>query len=115
MKRFIRSNSEIMDNVLARMAKDVKMIAKVRVPFKEGDLQEEIVEEKIGHNQHRVLVNKEYAEYQEAGQRSGGSHRVRNYTTPGTGKNFLKDAGGQVAKNSLEYFKQAGQKKKLGL
>lgn len=113
IKRFYILNTQSMDTMLGRMAKDVQQIAKIRVPYKEGDLQGSIRPNRVAILHHRVDVGGgdiKYAHYQEAGQRKDGSHRVRNYTTPGTGKHFLKDAGERVEKNAINYLKQAAIK-----
>lgn len=39
----------------------------------------------------RVSYNEPYAAYQHEGQRADGSHVVKNYTTSGTKKLYLKD------------------------
>jgi len=46
-----------------------------------------------------------YAQYQERGARRDGSHRVRNYTTGGTGSGFAEDAIKQVDKDRAKYLK----------
>lgn len=47
-----------------------------------------------------------YAAYQERGMRADGSHKVRNYTTPGTGAHYLQNAGDTITKRGLgEYLK----------
>ena len=47
----------VFDQALERMAKDIKQIAKMRVPFKDGDLMKSIIEEKLGQLAHRVIVD----------------------------------------------------------
>lgn len=49
-----------------------------------------------------------YASYQERGMRYDGSHVVRNYTTPGTGKEFAKKSVDKVLKNVAKYYDQIG-------
>lgn len=112
-KRFVAVNRTVMDNALNTMAGDVSNIAKSRVPFKEGDLFKEIRAVRIKILKHQVRVDSDYAAYQEAGERKDGSHVVRKYTTPSTGKNFLKGAGERVTSNALNYFKQSNQLIKL--
>ena len=106
-KRFIAINATVMDNALSTMGEDVANIAKSRVPFKGGDLFKSIKHVKVKVLKHRVEVTEDYAGYQEAGQRADGSHIVRNYSTPGTGKGFLLGAGERVTSQALNYFKQA--------
>lgn len=45
-----------------------------------------------------------YAAYQERGARADGSHVVRHYTTPGTGKDFLKNAGEAIVKKGIKPY-----------
>lgn len=45
-----------------------------------------------------------YAAYQERGMRADGSHVVRQYTTPGTGAHYLRDAGDRITKRGLGEF-----------
>lgn len=46
-----------------------------------------------------------YASYQERGMRADGTHVVRNYTTPGTGKDFAKNAVEDVMSRVDEFYK----------
>lgn len=113
IKRFYILNTQSMDTMLGRMAKDVQQIAKIKVPYKEGDLQASIKPKSVKLLHHRVEVGGgdiKYAHYQEAGQRKDGSHKVRKYTTPNTGKHYLKDAGERVEKDATNYIKQAAIK-----
>lgn len=45
-----------------------------------------------------------YAGYQERGERYDGSRKVRHYTTPGTGKNYLKKTGDAVVERGIRWF-----------
>lgn len=49
-----------------------------------------------------------YASYQERGSRYDGSHVVRHYTTPGTGKEFAKKSVNKVLMNVAKYYDQIG-------
>ena len=42
-----------------------------------------------------------YAAYQERGMRADGSHKVRNYTTPGTHAHFLEESGDAIVKKGI--------------
>lgn len=108
-KRFERESDKAMDSAVGRMAKDVKQISQVKVPFKKGDLQKSADIEDRGIAKRRVSYDKKYASYQERGERADGGHKVRKYSTPGTGKNYLSDAGETVGGNAVQYFKQAKQ------
>lgn len=92
---------------LGDMATDIEAKAKRTVPVKNGDLQDEIRPKVITKNHHRVVVDKEYASYQERGRRRDGTHTVRRYSTPGTGKNFLKNAGDSVSMKVPTYIAKA--------
>lgn len=46
-----------------------------------------------------------YASYQERGSRADGSHVVRNYTTPGTGKDFAKNAVKGTMSHVKDFYK----------
>jgi hypothetical protein len=106
IKKFVNTNERIMDSVLGRMTGDILMISKITVPFKSSDLMRSGVTEKVGSMKYKVRYDSEYASYQERGRRQDGSRVVRNYTTPGTGKNFLRNAGKTVANNALNYLRQ---------
>lgn len=46
-----------------------------------------------------------YAAYQEMGMRADGTHVVKNYTTPGTGKDFAKNAVKKTLKQVEKFYK----------
>lgn len=46
-----------------------------------------------------------YASYQERGERADGTHVVKNYTTPGTGKDFAKNAVKKTLKQVEKFYK----------
>lgn len=107
--KFIGVKKEAMDSALKRMAKDIVLIAMITIPFLGGDLQDSLEAKNPEPLKHRVLANKEYAAYQEKGMRKDGSHKVKNYSTPGTGKGFLRGAGAEVVKDAINYMRQANQ------
>lgn len=115
MGQFIKENQTAIEKALDRMGKDVKMIARIKAPYKSGELQDKIENKKRSKLQHYVEVDSPYASYQERGMRRDGTRIVRNYTTMGTGKNFLKNAGDQVTKDAVKYFRQAVHTIRLGL
>ena len=92
-----------------RMAKDIVRLAKIKVPYKSGDLMKETKSKKLGLLKYRVTVDKEYASYQERGKRKNGTHVVRKYTTPNTGRNFLSGSADSVVAKHIQYLKQANQ------
>lgn len=113
IREFQRQNHVVMSLALEEISKDILMISKIRVPLKSGDLQKSGRYDKAGALDFRVTYNTEYASYQERGVRTDGSHRVQNYTTPNTGKDFLKGAGESVKTNLLNYAKKAVKQIKL--
>jgi hypothetical protein len=58
-------------------------------------------------NGYRVVVNKEYAEYQERGSREDGTHQITNYTTAGTSAGWFQRAVDSVLGNSANYIEIA--------
>lgn len=112
-KEFMSANTETLDTALARMAQDIKILAIARSPYKSGALQRTADAKTDGKLKHRVVFDKEYASYQERGSRADGSHVVRKYSTPSTGKNFLKDAGQSVAERAINYLVQAASRVRI--
>lgn len=110
---FVRNNTQVMSAALSRMANDIKQVSKIRVPFKTGQLQKSGQVRKKGELHMQVVYDEDYAGYQERGRRADGSREVRKYTTPSTGKNFLKNAGKQIAKDFVNFIKQAASRVKV--
>lgn len=112
---FVRNNGNAMDRALNRMAVDIERQAKSRVPVSAtlamgnkrgggGHLRASGTHRKQGFLKYIVEFNKEYAAFQEWG--GDGKRIVRHYTTPGTGKFYLRDAGRNIAGKAFDYFKQ---------
>lgn len=95
------------DQVLGRAGAEIELLAKSRVPVKQGPLQTSGQHRRIGMMHHRVVFNKEYAAYQERGVRKDGSRPVRKYTTPGTGAHYLENAGKTVMPKVRGYLRAA--------
>jgi hypothetical protein len=106
-QNFIEKNSAMLDRMLERMAKDVLNLTKVKIPYKSGNLQGLITQKRLNLLHHQVRIDESYAAYQERGRRYDGSRIVKKYTTPGTGKDFMKKAGQSVARQFVQYMKQA--------
>lgn len=104
---FLSKNTRAFDAALERMAGDITKVAKQRVPFKTGKLFKEIHKEKLDVLKHRVVADKKYAGYQELGQRVDGTRVVKRYTTPNTGKHYMRDAVFTIMQHSLNYLRQA--------
>lgn len=109
IKRFGEKARITLDFALDNIAKDIVNIAKIYVPYKEGDLFKEIMHEKVAILAHKVVVDSDYAAYQERGKRKDGTHVVRKYTTPNTGAHFLENAANKIVENAVEYIRQANQ------
>lgn len=106
LPQFGQKVDEKADTLLEKMAQDIFVLSKAKVPKKDGALGSSAVSEKIKAKSHRVSYNEPYAGYQERGRRKDGSRVVKNYTTAGTNKNFLKDAGTKIVSKANEYAKQ---------
>ena len=55
------------------------------VPMRKGTLRDTAVA-----TSNEIIYNQDYATYQYFGMRQDGTHKVRNYTTPGTGSYWDK-------------------------
>lgn len=73
------------------LLEDIHRESQPSTPFKGGDLREQ-VDKRVDGLEGTITWKVPYASYQERGKRYDGSHVVRHYTTPGTGKNFAKKA-----------------------
>lgn len=85
-----------LDQELGRKAALVEIKAKARVPVDKGLLQSSGSHRRLRFGRFRVEFTKEYAAYQERGMRRDGTHVVKSYTTPGTGRDYLKRAAAEV-------------------
>ena len=56
----------------------------------------------------KIVWNKKYASVQERGSRRDGSHKIKNYSTPGTGPHFAKNAVNSTMANVGTIMKKAG-------
>ena len=52
-----------------------------------------------------IIWRQHYSLYQERGMRADGTHVVKNYTTPGTGKDFAKNAVKKTLKEVEKFYK----------
>lgn len=111
---FMRNTDAAIDRALGHMAMDVETLAKSKVPVSNtkasgnsrgggGHLQSAIQHRRTGNKKFEVVANKEYARYQEYG--GDGKRTVRKYSTPGTGKRYLRDAGEKVSSKMMLYLK----------
>lgn len=89
------------DQKVAVKAAKIEIKAKAYVPELTGGLQSSGRHMRIGFARFRIEFNKEYAAYQHRGMRADGSHVVKNYSSPGTGKLFLSRAAGEVGREEM--------------
>lgn len=108
---FVKENGTAIDRALNRMAVDIERLSKTRVPVRKGFLKASGRHERMGFMNYRTIFNKEYAAYQEFG--GDGRRVIKNYTTPGTGKFYLKSSGDEIKKNALNYIIQEGKRVKV--
>jgi hypothetical protein len=118
-KEFMFKNRDALHRSLAEMGADGEILAKKGVPVRDSHLQNSINHVEVsflnfaisagGHgdstNRKGKKVNTaDYARFQEFG--GDGKRTVRNYSTAGTGKGFLKKAGDTVSKNLINYVRK---------
>lgn len=85
-----------LSQALSETARDILIDAKNHAPYQKGALRRSSDTHAVGLLHHRVSFWEEYARFQEFG--GDGRRQVRNYTTSGTGKNFLRGAGEKAVK-----------------
>lgn len=91
------------------VAEEIVNIAKPSTPASAVNprLRNDVLKQVLGL--HAIIKwDKVYAQYQEAGERADGSHKVKNYTTPGTGPHFAEKAVKQVLQRTQQIAKKAG-------
>lgn len=75
------------------------------VPKRDGNLRTV-----VDLRQNTITYESDYAEYQYYGERQDGSHKVHNYTTPGTGpywdKRMISADMGSVVKQVQDYIRR---------
>lgn len=106
---FLLKKSLAEDSALEAMAADIERLSKTVVPVKTGFLRSRGGHTRDGVKRFIVFYIAPYAAYQEFGQRSDGSHAVRNYTTGGTDKMFLQNSAKKVVDQAPVYFKAANK------
>lgn len=93
-----------MNDAIREATRDILITSRNRAPFQKGQLRANSEATQIGFLKHRVSYWKEYARYQEFG--GDGKRIIRNYTTSGTGRGFLKTSGDQVASKLVYTLKK---------
>lgn len=94
----------VYNDALREGSRDILVKAKERAPLKKGHLRADSNFGQIGVLRWRTSFWKEYARFQEFG--GDGKRKVRHYTTPGTGKAYLKRSGDEIAKKLNYTFKK---------
>lgn len=93
----LRSKIKITNRLLLE---DIHRTSRFRTPLKDGDLREQVSKTTYGL-EGSIIWTVPYAQYQERGRRRYAPyHTVKNYSTPGTGKGFAKQAVKKVMKNT---------------
>lgn len=92
-------------NGLNKMANDLMVNSIPKTPLKSGALRRNRRKSNVSDTEVRVQWLQPYASYQERGRRYDGSHVVRGYTTPGTGRQFVANALSPIKRNSRGYFR----------
>lgn len=89
--------------VIRSALEDFKRQSTPITPLKEGPLRKNVRISVIGHRG-TIHWKQKYAWYQERGYTNGP---VRKYTTPGTGKHFVKRTAAAIMKQYKKYFRKA--------
>lgn len=114
MVRYTDNTMQVKGNVgqktstfLRLMLDKIHDIAKPKTPKKDGNLKNDVLKQVLGH--HGTMVwNKDYAAVQERGSRRDGSYRIKNYSTPGTGPTYARDAVNEGIKDTPIIASRAG-------
>jgi len=115
---FNAKNRDFKDIATGKMAMDIERLIKTggRIPRKKGELQSSISHEplKLGGSTtgYRVKADSDHAAVQELGKRAG-AREFKNYTTPGTGKGWFKNAIITIEGKKEAYIKEASRSAKL--
>ena len=132
MPQFKRSMESVFNDALREGARDILINAKTKAPHNKGGLRSDTDIRNISHLKWRISFWKEYAGAQEAGQMTvrknraltfdggktfftlkKGIYKFRKYTTPSTGKAFLKTAGDDIRLKLDGIFKKHAQRAKV--
>lgn len=90
------------------MLEDIARFSMPKTPRLEGNLRKSANRFMEGDYKGIIEWDLPYAQYQERGMRADGTHKVQNYTTPGTGKAYAEKAVEKVMNNMPEYITKAG-------
>lgn len=100
---FAAKSKTMLNEALRTAATDTLISAKSNAPYNKGGLRANSYStmERLLH--WRVYFTIEYARFQEFG--GDANRRVRNYSSPGTGAHFLRDAGEKHGRTLVQKFK----------
>jgi len=107
LPKFTRSAVNVLGDAMKEAARDVVIDSRNKAPFKKGALRnEQDPIRQVSPVHYQINYTEEYSAFQEFG--GDGKRVVRKYTTPGTGKHFLKNAGDkQVQLLKMKFKKHA--------
>lgn len=101
--RWFNGQISKMNAALNIMGAAILKDSQIKVPRKSGNLRDS-ARVISGNKQVAIVYPGPYGGYQERGERRDGSHKVRHYTSAGTGKNYLKSTGDAVVERGLRWF-----------
>lgn len=104
---WLRARESELSSALDRMTQAIRANARMKAPMSENGGNLRNSGRVDGKSLERTIsfgTGLKYGAYQERGERYNGSHKVRHYTTPGTGKHFLKDSGDAVVKKGIKAY-----------
>lgn len=104
---WLRTQLINLDNATRAMADATVKLSKVTAPLLKGPLRNSSRINRNAPLNYSAMYGGggvPYAAYQERGMRADGSRKVRHYTTPGTGKHFLKNAGDAVTRRGIGVY-----------
>ena len=85
---------------------DVHRTSLPKTPMFSSQLRRDVTKTVVPETYTGTIIWKvPYASYQERGMRADGSHVVRKYTTPGTGKDFAKNAVKETLSHVKDFYK----------
>jgi hypothetical protein len=98
---------------IKRALDDAKRLSRPKTPYSGvgkhgagsgGHLRDSVLTQVLGLHG-KIVWDKVYAQFQERGRRVDGSHKVKNYTTSGTGTKFAEDTMREINKGRTVYLR----------
>lgn len=97
----LESDLTVKASIFLRLAAEAITVASYpKTPKKTGRMRNDVLKQVLGLNA-KVVWTKNYAIYQEEKQ-------FKNYTTPGTGPHYARNAVHQIVSNATQVARQAG-------